>query len=93
MSQQPDEELFVRAVRSQAQRARMQRTIGFWEGLGLVGAVGWMVCLPAVGGALAGRWLDHQHAAGNFWTLTLLLLGLVLGAASAWRHVQRELRR
>jgi ATP synthase protein I len=93
MSEQSDDERFVRAVRRQVKRVQHHRPLSFWEGLGLVGAVGWMVCLPAVGGALLGRWLDGHYASGIFWTLLLLLLGLGLGAASAWRHVQRELRR
>jgi ATP synthase protein I len=87
-----DEERFVREVRRQAERARDGRRLGFWQGLGLVGAVGWMVSLPAVLGALAGRWLDRQGGSGLFWTLSLLGLGLALGCASAWRHVTRELR-
>jgi ATP synthase protein I len=93
MSEKPPEEPFVSAVRRQAERARRQRPLSFWEGLGLVGAVGWMVCLPAVGGAFVGRWLDGHYGTGIFWTLSLLLLGIVLGAASAWRHVQREVHR
>jgi ATP synthase protein I len=93
MSEQLPEDPFVGAVRRQAERARQQQPLSFWQGLSLVGAVGWMVALPAVGGAFLGRWLDHHYGAGIFWTLTLLLLGVVLGAASAWRHVQREVRR
>ena len=59
--------------------------------MGLVGAVGWMVSLPAVLGALLGRWLDGHVGSGIFWTLSLLIAGLALGCASAWRHVRREL--
>ncbi len=90
MSDEPDP--FPEQVRRQAERARAGSTMTFWKGLGLIGAVGWMVSLPAVAGALAGRWLDRHAGGGLFWTLTLLLLGLGLGIASAWRHAQRELR-
>jgi ATP synthase protein I len=86
-----DEEPFVTAVRRQAERARARRELGFWHGLSLVGGVGWMVVLPAVGGALLGRLLDTHWRAGIFWTLSLLVLGLTLGCVSAWRHVAREL--
>jgi ATP synthase protein I len=89
---EPGDEAFVREVHRQAERARRGRQLTFWQGLGLVGAVGWMVSLPAVLGALLGRWLDHRWASGIFWTLVLLMLGLMLGCASAWRHVRRELR-
>jgi ATP synthase protein I len=88
----PPEEPFVAEVRRQAERARSARRLTFWQGLALVGAVGWMVSLPAVLGALAGRWLDAHFASGIFWTLSLLVLGLYLGCASAWRHVRRELK-
>jgi ATP synthase protein I len=92
MSQhRPGEDPFVAEVRRQAERLRRGRRLTFWRGLSLVGVVGWMVSLPAVLGALGGRWLDGQLGSGIFWTLSLLALGVVLGCTSAWRHVQREL--
>lgn len=87
----PTEDPFVREIRRQAERARTGRHLTFWQGLGLVGAIGWMVSLPAVLGALLGRWLDARFASGIFWTLSLLVLGLAIGCASAWRHARREL--
>lgn len=91
--QTPPEDPFVSSVRRQAERARQGRHLTFWEGLSLTGTVGWMISLPAVLGALAGRWLDGHFRSGVFWTLSLLLLGLTLGCASAWRHSRRELER
>ncbi len=92
MSPEPTEDPFVREVRRQAERASRGRCLTLWQGLGLVGMVGWMVSLPGVLGALAGRWLDGRFHSGIFWTLLLLLLGLLLGCGSAWRHVRRELK-
>ncbi|HZT80695.1 MAG TPA: AtpZ/AtpI family protein [Gemmataceae bacterium] len=92
MSGPGEEDPFVTEVRRQAERVRVGRRLGFWQGLGLVGAVGWMVSLPAVLGALLGRWLDGRFGTGLFWTLSLLVAGLALGCASAWRHVRRELK-
>jgi ATP synthase protein I len=89
---EPTEDPFVREIRRQAERARTGRQITFWQGLGLVGAIGWMVSLPTVLGALLGRWLDGLFATGIFWTLSLLAAGLALGCASAWRHARRELK-
>lgn len=86
-----DEEPFVQEVRRQANRAQNARRMSFWQSLALVGAVGWMVSVPAVLGALLGRWLDHRWDTGVFWTLALLSLGLVLGCVSAWRHVRKDL--
>lgn len=86
-----DDDRFVDEMRRQAERAERARHLTFWQGLGLVGSVGWMVALPAVGGALLGRWLDKQFASGVFWTLSLLVIGIAVGSASAWRQVKREL--
>jgi ATP synthase protein I len=88
---QAEEDPFIREVRRQAERARAGRRLSFWQGIGLVGMVGWMVSLPAVVGALVGRWIDGRSASGVFWTLSLLALGLLIGCAAAWRHVRREL--
>jgi ATP synthase protein I len=92
MSDPPAEDPFVKEVRRQAERARLSRDLTFWQGMRLVGAVGWMVSLPAVAGAFLGRSIDGHYASGVFWTLSFLVLGLVLGCASAWRHVQRSFR-
>jgi ATP synthase protein I len=92
-SRDRDEEPFVREVRRQAERARARQHLTFWQGLNLVGSVGWMVVLPALLGAFAGRWIDARERTGVFWTLSSLFLGLVLGCTSAWRHVGRELDR
>jgi ATP synthase protein I len=83
---------FVGEVRRQAARAGQRRELSFWQGLSLVGGVGWMVVLPAVAGALLGRFLDTHWGTGIFWTLSLLVLGLALGCVSAWRHIARELQ-
>jgi ATP synthase protein I len=90
MNDPAPEDPFVKEVRRQAERTRLGRDLTFWQGLRLVGAIGWMVALPAVAGAFLGRWIDRQHASGVFWTLLLLVLGLALGCASAWRHVDRS---
>jgi ATP synthase protein I len=88
----PSEDPFVAEVRRQAERAKTSRDAPFWRRFASVGAIGWMISLPAVLGALAGRWLDVQFKSGIFWTLSLLLAGVALGCASAWRHVSGELK-
>lgn len=86
-----EEDPFVKEIRRQAERTRKSRALTFWHGLSLVSAVGWMVSMPAVLGALLGRWLDQRFSTGIFWTLSLLMLGVTLGCLSAWRHVSRDL--
>ncbi len=92
MNDPENEDPFVREVRRQAERTQVARRLGFWEGLSLAGAVGWMVSLPTIIGAFLGRWLDARFVTGIAWTLGLLSLGVALGCASAWRHVHRELK-
>lgn len=87
----PDEDEFAREVRKQADRRRAARGSGVWRGLAQLGTLGWMIALPAVGGALLGRWIDQQYGTGVFWGLTLLAAGLALGCAAAWRTMNREL--
>lgn len=82
---------FVQEVRRQAERTKKSRDLTFWQGMRLIGAVGWMVSLPPVLGAFIGRWIDGRQGTGIFWTMCFLTLGLVLGCASAWRHVHRSL--
>jgi ATP synthase protein I len=87
----PNDDQFVREVGKQADRRREGRGQGVWQGLAQVGTVGWMVALPAVGGALLGRWIDGRYATGIFWTLSLLTIGLAIGCVATWRAMNREL--
>lgn len=86
-----DPEDFLHEVERQAERLQAGRHLSFWQGVGLVGAVGWMVSAPVVLGALLGRWLDARIGGGLFWTLGLLATGLAVGCTTAWRHVRKEL--
>lgn len=88
----PIDDEFVREVGKQAERRRKGRGQGVWRGLAQVGTVGWMIALPAVGGALLGRWIDHRASSGIFWTLSLLTVGLVIGCIAVWRAMNKELQ-
>jgi ATP synthase protein I len=87
----PGEDDFPREVGRQANRRRAGHGPGVWRGLAQVGTVGWMVAIPAVGGAMLGRWIDGRYGTGIFWTLSLLTLGLAVGCLGAWRAMNREL--
>ena len=89
---QPPDDPFVKEIRRQANLGERGRHQTFWHGLGQIGAFGWMVSVPAVLGALLGKWLDQRYGTEIFWTLSLLVLGLFLGCTSAWRFIQRETR-
>ncbi len=87
-----NDDRFTQEVRREAERIQRGRRQGLWQGLVTVGAIGWMVSVPAVLGALLGRWLDGRAGTGIFWTLSLLAVGLAAGCTSAWRHAQQELK-
>jgi len=73
-------------------RARRHGTRTVWFGLGMMGLIGWSVVVPTLLGALLGIWLDKSHQGSFSWTLTLLVLGLVIGCLNAWRWVAKEER-
>ena len=89
-SKPASEERFVAEIRRQTARAGHEQRLTFWQGLSMVGAVGWMVALPSVLAAWLGHWLDHHYRTGALWTLALLLLGVALGCLSVWRHLNQE---
>jgi len=72
------------------QRSRKLGDRGFWQNLGLVGSVGWMVVLPAVGGGLLGNYIDGKRDDPFSWSLTLVVVGLAAGCYTAWRHIREE---
>lgn len=78
---QEDRNLKARQVRSPV-----------WPGLGMLGLIGWSICLPTLLGAGLGRWLDERHSGTHAWTLALLVAGLCLGCANAGRWVSKEQR-
>jgi ATP synthase protein I len=81
-------------ARSVARRAERR---SFWlahgerplaKNLAMIGALGWLIVTPTVGGALLGRWLDGRFNSGITWTGALLVLGLALGCWIGWRRVR-----
>ena len=87
------ESTFSRQVGAQARRmlkARRRGERSVWFGLGMSGLIGWSVALPSLIGAALGIWIDRRYPSPYSWTLTLLLLGLVMGCFNAWRWVESE---
>ena len=71
-------------------RVRADGSPNFWFGLGLLGIVGWTVALPPVLGALLGAWIDQRWPSRYSWTLTLLIVGLVLGCVTTWQWLRKQ---
>lgn len=65
-----------------------ERSIG--QNIAMIGALGWTIVTPTLIGVFIGRWLDRIFAAGIFWTLGLLVLGLAIGCALAWKRMHHE---
>jgi ATP synthase protein I len=54
-----------------------------------LGTLGLVFVLPMVGGAFLGSWLDQRAAGYSLrWTLSLILLGLVVGAYSVYHLIR-----
>src|SRR5690625_3518330 len=75
----------VAAKEKRRRRARREGDKGFWFGLASFGSVGWSIAVPTVLGALLGSWLDARLGGGIRYTLSLLVLGLAIGANNVWR--------
>ena len=88
-----DRESFARNVTRKAARRREARarppSVLLW--MRAIGIVGWSIVVPALLGVIVGRWLDERMDAGTIsWTLTLLLVGVVIGIGVAGAWVRRE---
>ncbi|WP_186754980.1 AtpZ/AtpI family protein [Echinicola salinicaeni] len=71
-------------------KAQKEPLRSIWFGFSLFGIVGWSVMVPAVLGVLLGIWLDAKIPGQYSWTLSLLILGVGLGAMNAWYWISKE---
>lgn len=75
-------------------RGRGEKRRPVWFGLGMFGLVGWAVAIPTLIGVVIGVWLDGHHPAARVsWTLTFLVVGIVIGCLNAWYWVRQESHR
>lgn len=85
-------ERMIRQVESEQARARRaeNQKHEFWKAIGIVGLVGWSVVVPTLVGAALGTWIDRRWPSRFSWTLTLLVIGLVLGCTNAWLRIRGD---
>jgi ATP synthase protein I len=83
-----DEE--VRRHRERRARAQRDSRRSIGEDLALAGVIGWTLVIPALLGIYAGRALDRRFGSGVFWTLGLLVAGIVVGCVLAWQRLNRS---
>lgn len=63
-----------------------------WVGIAFYGGtVGLLFIVPIVGGAYLGRWVDSLVAGYSVrWTVSFIVLGIVLGAYNALRFMKEK---
>ncbi|HKK72354.1 MAG TPA: AtpZ/AtpI family protein [Candidatus Krumholzibacteria bacterium] len=61
-----------------------------WHWVGTFGLIGWSIVIPTVIGIALGGVADRAWDDDVSWTLTGLLVGLVLGCISAWYWIKQE---
>lgn len=55
-----------------------------------LGTLGLLMVLPMVGGAYLGRWLDDMVGGYSMrWTLSMLFLGVIIGATNVYLFMRR----
>ncbi len=74
-------------------KARRKKDRGVWFGLGMIGTIGWSIAVPTLIGVALGIWIDERWPGRISWTLTFLLIGLVLGCINTYYWVKKELKR
>ena len=94
MSREPqDRDQFERAVKQRQERLEHWQREGERspsQNLAMIGALGTAITVPILLGIFAGRWLDRTFHTGFWFTLGLLLVGLVIGCVLAWRRIRSE---
>lgn len=78
----------LRRTRRQAWEQEGERS--FWQNLSMLGALGWLIVVPMVLGAFAGRWLDNRFGTGIFYSGALIFLGVCLGSYMAWKRMNEK---
>jgi len=81
---------FARRVQKRADRLQKKRKMSLWQGLGVIGMVGWSVVVPTLLGLALGHWMDGALPTRFSWSLSWMVGGLILGCASAWYWVDQE---
>lgn len=55
----------------------------------VIGVLGLLFVLPVIGGAYLGHWIDDQAAGYSLrWTLSLIFLGVMVGAVNVYFFVR-----
>ncbi len=80
----------VKAHRSRKELWEKEGERSLGQNLAMIGALGWLIVIPALAGIFLGRWLDRLAATGIMWTAALLFLGVVAGCLMAWKRIHHD---
>ena len=89
------DKLFSKQVELKERRklkAQREKKRSVWFGLGMFGLVGWSVAVPTLLGITLGLWLDKNYPESFSWTMTFLIIGLIVGCLIAWHWISNENR-
>lgn len=81
--------LVAKSERRERALRRRSPTIGSW--VGTFGLVGWTVVVPTLLGLALGLFLDDRFGGRLRFTVSFLLLGVVIGSVTAWYWLRREI--
>jgi ATP synthase protein I len=61
----------------------------------VLGAGGWLLALPIVGGAYLGKYLDKKIgvSGGISWTITFIIIGIAAGFFNLWHTFMKRSRK
>lgn len=94
MAKESEEEQFLKLIEEKEKRklkAKQKKEMTVWQQLGTFGLVGWSIVFPVLFGTFIGWIIDKKQSHGHhFWTLTLLIVGLMLGCWNACYWVFQE---
>lgn len=84
------EKLIEETERDVSRLKKKELSPATWVGIIFYGGtLGLLFVVPIVGGAYLGRWIDSMVAGYSVrWTLSLILLGIVIGAYNVFRFLK-----
>lgn len=78
----------VEKMAKRLERAEQERSTVLAQ-TAYIGVLGLLFVLPVIGGAYLGRWIDSLFEGYSMrWTLSLIFLGIVIGAANVYYFVR-----
>lgn len=89
IDQQALQKHVARQIGRMEQANRVQHTL--LRQTAYMGVLGLLFILPVVGGAYLGLWLDDKLSGfSTSWTITLICLGVFVGAANVYFFIQER---